>query len=59
VADDGLEVVVGDVAEFVEGVAGELVDSILEDVIKGMVAEFACEVGFEEDAPDVWELGRR
>jgi hypothetical protein len=59
VAYDSLEVVVDDVAEFVEGVAGELVDSILEDVIKGMVAEVACEVGFEEDAPDVWELRRR
>jgi hypothetical protein len=58
VAYDSLEVVVDDVAEFVEGVAGELVDSILEDVIKGMVAEIACEVGFEEDAPDVWELRR-
>lgn len=57
-AYDSLEVVVDDVAEFVEGVAGELVDSILEDVIKGMVAEIACEVGFEEDAPDVWELRR-
>lgn len=42
-----------------EDVAGELVDSILEDVVMGMAAEIACEVGFEEDAPDVWELRRR
>ena len=42
-----------DVAEFVESVAGELVDSVLEDEIMEMAREVACEVCFVEDAPDV------
>jgi len=50
---------VDDVAEFVESVAGELVDSVLEDAIMDMVREVACEVCFEEDAPDVWEFRHR
>ena len=53
---EGLQVVVDDVEEFVKGVAGELVDSVLGDVVKDMAKEIACEVCFEEDAPDVWEL---
>lgn len=34
-------------------------DSLLEDVVMETVGEIACEVCFEEDAPDVWELRRR
>ena len=52
---EGLQVVVDDVAEFVEGVVAELVDSVLEDIIAEMVGEIMCEVCFEEDAPNVWE----
>jgi len=52
-------VVVDDVEEFVEGVAGELVHSMLGDMAMDMAKEIACEVCFEEDAPDVWELRRR
>ena len=52
----GLQVVVDDVEEFVEGVVGELVDSMLRDMVMDMGKEIACEVCFEEDAPDVWEL---
>jgi hypothetical protein len=51
-----LQVVVDDVAEFVEGVA---VDSVLEDIVGEMAGEVVCEVCFEEDAPDVWEYHRR
>jgi hypothetical protein len=51
-----LQVVVDDVAEFVEDVAGELVDSVLEDVVMEMARDVACDVCFEEDAPDVWEF---
>ena len=50
---EGLQVVVDDVAEFVEGVAGELVDSVVEDIVVEMVREVVCEVCFEEDIPDV------
>lgn len=50
---------VDDVAEFVEGVAGELVDSVLEDILLEMAREVACEVCFKEDAPDVWEYHRQ
>ena len=50
---------VDDVAEFVEGLAGELVDSVLEDIVLEMAREVACEVCFEEDALDVWAYRRR
>jgi alcohol dehydrogenase YqhD (iron-dependent ADH family) len=55
----GLQVVVGDVEEFVEDVAVELVDSVLGDVVVDMTKKVACEVCFEDDVPDVWELRRR
>ena len=55
---EGLRVVVDDVAEFVESVAGELVESVLENIVMEMAREVACEVCFEEDAPDVWEFQR-
>lgn len=55
VARRGLEVIVDDVAKFVEDVAGEFVDSILEDIVLKMAGEAACDVCFEEHAPDVWE----
>lgn len=42
-----------DVTEFMEGMPGELVNSILEDIVFGMAREIACDVCFEEDAPDV------
>lgn len=45
--------------EFVEGVAGELVDSVLEDIVFEMAMEIVCEVCFEEDAPDVWAYRHR
>ena len=53
---EGLRVVVDDVAEFVESVAGELVESVLENTVMEMAREVACEVCFEEDAPNVWEF---
>ena len=53
-----MQVVVDDVAKFVECVAGELVDSVLEDAIMEMVREVAWEVCFEEDASNVWEFQR-
>ena len=56
---EGLQVVVDDVAEFVESVAGELVESVLENTVMEMAREVACEVCFEEDALDVWEFQRR
>lgn len=56
---EDLQVVVDDVAEFAEGVAGELMDSVLEDIVGEMAGEVVCEVCFEEDAPDVWEYRRR
>lgn len=56
---EGLQVVVDDVAEFVVGVAGELVDSVLEDIVMEMAGEIICELCFEEDAPDVWEYRHR
>jgi len=52
-------VVVDDVDEFLEDVVGELVDTVLEDAVMEMAREVACEVCFEEDAPDVWEFWRR
>ena len=48
-----------DVAKFAEGVAGELVDSVLQDIVVEMAREVVCEVCFEEDALDVWEYHRR
>ena len=39
-----------------ESVAGELVESVLENIVIEMAREVACEVCFEEDAPDVWEF---
>ena len=50
---EGLQVVVDDIVEFVESVADELVESVLENTVMEMVREVACEVCFEEDAPDV------
>jgi len=52
-------VVVDDVAEFVVGVADELVEGVLENTVMEMAREVACEVCFEEDAPDVWEFRHR
>jgi alcohol dehydrogenase YqhD (iron-dependent ADH family) len=52
-------VVVGDVEEFVEDVVVELVDSVLGDMVMDMTKKVACEVCFEDDVPDVWELRRR
>jgi hypothetical protein len=54
----GLQVVMDDLAEFVEDVAGELVDIVLDGVVMEMAREVACEVCFEEDAPNVWEFWR-
>ena len=48
-----------DVTEFMEGVAGELVNNILEDIVFEMAREIACDVCFEEDAADVWMYRRR
>ena len=56
---EGLQVVIDNVAEIVESAVGELVDSVLGDAIMEMAREVACEVCFEEDAPDVWEFRRR
>ena len=53
--DEGLQVVVDDVAEFVVGVLGELVDSVLDNIVIEMAGEIVCNVCFEEDALDVWE----
>ena len=49
----GLQVVVDDIAESMKGVADEVVESVLENIVMEMVREVACEVCFEEDAPDV------
>jgi hypothetical protein len=54
-----LQVVVDDVVEFVEDVAGEVVDSVHEDAVMEMAREVACDVCFEEDAPNVWVFRRR
>ena len=56
---EGLQVVIDDVVEFVESVADELVESVLENTVMEMVRKVACEVYFEEDAPDVWVFRRR
>ena len=50
---------VDDVEEFVKDIAGELVDSVLQDVVMEVAKKVACEVCFEEDAHDVWEFRRR
>ena len=55
----GLPVIVDDVEEFVKDIAGELVDSVLQDVVMEVAKKVACEVCFEEDAHDVWEFRRR
>jgi hypothetical protein len=44
---------------FVEGMTRELVDGILEDVVVSVAEEVACQVCFEDDALDIWELRRR
>ena len=51
--------VVDDVAEFVVGVADELVEGVLENTVMEMAREVACEVCFEEDAPNVSEFWHR
>ena len=58
-ADEGLQIVVDDVAKFAEGVSSELVDSVRDDIVIEMAREIVCEVCFEEDVPDVWEYHRR
>lgn len=40
-------------------ILGRIVSNILTEVIGSMATEVACDVGFEEDAIDVWELHRR
>lgn len=61
---DGLERMGGsDMVEdgtdaLVKGMIANFVDRILGEVIDGMAVEVACDVGFEEDAPDIWELRR-
>ena len=45
--------VVDDVAESMEGVADEQVESVLENIVMEMAREVACEVCFEKDAPNV------
>ena len=49
----GLQVVVDDIAESMKGVADEVVESVLENTVMEMARDMACEVCFEEDAPDV------
>ena len=49
---------VDDVAEFVESVPVELVDSVLEDIVVEMAGEVVCEVCFKDDAPNAWEYRR-
>jgi len=55
----GLQVVVDDIAESMKGVADEVVESVLENTVMEMARDMACEVCFEEDAPDVWEFQRQ
>ena len=45
--------VVDDVAKFVESVASEMVESVLENTVMEMARAVACEVCFEKDDPDV------
>ena len=56
---EGLQVVVDDIAESMKGVADEVVESVLENIVMEMARDMACEVCFEEDAPDVWEFQRQ
>ena len=56
---EGLQVVVDDIAESMKGVADEVVESVLENTVMEMARDMACEVCFEEDAPDVWEFQRQ
>ena len=42
-----------------EGVASELVHSVLEDIVTEIAGEIVCEMCFKEDAPDVWEYHHR
>jgi hypothetical protein len=51
-----LDVEVVGAEEFVEDVAGVLVEDLLESVVREMVEEIAIDVCFEEDVVDVWEL---
>ena len=50
---EGLQVVVDDIAEFMESVADELIKSVLENTVMEVAREVAWEVCFEEDAPNV------
>lgn len=47
----------------VDAVANEViervVDQLLGEAIEGLATEVACDIGFEEDAVDVWEFCRR
>ena len=56
---EGLQVAVDDIAESMKGVADEVVESVLENTVMEMARDMACEVCFEEDAPDVWEFQRQ
>ena len=42
-----------------DSVADELVESVLDNTVMEMAREVACEVCFQEDAPDVWEFRGR
>lgn len=57
--NEGLNVEVVDVEEFVEDVAEVLVGDLFEVVVRDMVEEMTVDVCFEEDVVDVWELRRR
>ena len=50
---------VDDIAESMKGVADEVVESVLENTVMDLARDMACEVCFEEDAPDVWEFQRQ
>ena len=41
--------VVDDIAESMKGVADEVVESVLENIVMEMTRDMACEVCFEED----------
>ena len=56
---EGLQVVVDDAAEFVEGVADELDESVLKNIVMEMARDVACEVCLKQGASDVWEFQRR
>ena len=42
-----------------KGVADEVVESVLENTVMEMARDMACEVCFEEEAPDIWEFQRQ